>query len=202
MKKIWTLLCSFVLCLGLVACSSASSQTEEVKEEATVADYEAVIEIADYGTIKCKLLGSKAPITVQNFVKLCDEKFYDGNSLHRIIADFVIQGGMDDEEDHDTIRGEFSSNGITNEISHKRGTISMARASDYDGASTQFFICQKDCSSSLDGNYAAFGYVTEGLDVVDAIVEKVAPKATDSNGTIEEKDQPIITSIRCTEIKE
>ncbi|MBQ0064976.1 MAG: peptidylprolyl isomerase [Firmicutes bacterium] len=201
MKKVWTLICSFMLCIGLVACSNSASTSEEpVKEE--VPNYEAVIEIKDFGTIKCKLLGSEAPESVKNFVKLCDKKFYDGNSLHRIIEGFVIQGGADKEEKESTIFGEFSQNGFDNKISHKRGAISMARAADYNGASTQFFICQKDCSESLDGNYAAFGYVTEGLDVVDKIAQTVAPKATDNNGTIKEEDQPIITSIRCTEIKE
>ncbi|MDO4466657.1 MAG: peptidylprolyl isomerase [Bacillota bacterium] len=202
MKKIWSIVLGFVLCFGLVACASSKPAQEVQPEIEVVSDYEATIEVENYGTIKCRLLGEKAPETVKNFVKLCDEKFYDGNALHRIIADFVIQGGMDAQENHDTITGEFEANGIVNTISHKRGTISMARAMDYNGASTQFFICQRDCSSSLDGQYAAFGYVTEGLDVVDAIVSQVAPKATDNNGTIEEKDRPIITSIRCTEIKE
>ena len=115
----------------------------------------------------------QAPITCENFEKLVSEGFYDGLSFHRVIKDFMAQGGDPlgtgeggaDEE----IKGEFSENGVENNIKHVRGTISMARASDPDSASSQFFICYGDCTS-LDGKYAAFGQVTEGMDVIDGFL--------------------------------
>ncbi|MBQ7128567.1 MAG: peptidylprolyl isomerase, partial [Clostridia bacterium] len=97
------------------------------------------------------------------------------------------------------IKGEFSANGVNNTISHQKGVISMARSSDYNSASSQFFICNADASASLDGQYAAFGYVYEGIEVVDKITQDVAPKATDTNGTIQSADQPVIKSIKVIE---
>lgn len=147
------------------------------------------------GVIKLELYHNIAPITVENFVKLADSNFYDGLIFHRVISGFMIQGG--DPKGNGTggsgtnIKGEFSANGVANNLSHTRGVISMARAMAPDSASSQFFICHAD-SVFLDGNYAAFGKVTEGLDVVDAI----ASVATDNN------DKPLqeqkIKSIRIT----
>ena len=158
------------------------------------------ISIKDYGVIKAKLDADKAPITVTNFIKLVNDKFYDGLTFHRIIKDFMIQGGdplgNGTGGSKETIKGEFSSNGVNNDLSHTRGAISMARSQDPDSASSQFFIVHKD-STYLDGNYAVFGYVTEGIEVVDKICEKVQP--IDNNGTTEKEDQPIIEYIKVIE---
>ena len=136
-------------------------------------------------------------MTVENFLKLCDESFYDGLTFHRIISGFMIQGGdplgNGTGGSEETIKGEFSANGVKNDLSHKRGVISMARSMDPNSASSQFFIVHKD-STFLDGNYAAFGEVTEGMDVVDAICENTP--VTDSNGTVQKSDQPVIESIK------
>ena len=138
-----------------------------------------------------------APITVTNFVKLVQDNFYDGLTFHRIIDGFMIQGGDPNGDGtggaEDTIKGEFSSNGVKNDISHVRGTISMARSTDPDSASSQFFIVQSD-STHLDGDYAAFGHVTSGMDIVDQICKDAKP--TDGNGTIAKDQQPVIESIR------
>ena len=136
--------------------------------------------IEDYGRMVVLLDATTAPKTVENFIALVEDGFYDGLTLHRIIEDFMIQGGDPKGDgtggsDND-IFGEFSSNGHQNDISHKYGVISMARSDDPNSASSQFFICNADASSSLDGDYAAFGYVVEGLSVVDEITEKVFPK--------------------------
>lgn len=158
--------------------------------------YYADIEIADYGTITVQLDQKVAPITVANFVGLAESGFYDGLTFHRIMAGFMMQGG--DPEGNGTggsdttIVGEFAINGYDNNLSHTRGAISMARSMDYDSASSQFFIVHED-STFLDGQYAAFGYVTEGLEVVDAVCESAQP--TDGNGTIKADAQPVITSI-------
>ena len=159
--------------------------------------YYADIEIADYGTITVELDQETAPITVANFVSLAQSGFYDGLTFHRIMEGFMMQGGDPNGDgtggSENTIVGEFSANGYDNDISHTRGVISMARASSYNSASSQFFIVHEDSSDSLDGLYAAFGYVTEGMDVVDAICTAAEP--TDNNGTISAEDQPVITSI-------
>ncbi len=130
------------------------------------------IEVKGFGTIMAELDKEAAPKTVENFEKLVSEGFYDGLTFHRIIKGFMIQGG--DPKGNGTgdskvkIPGEFRSNGWDNPISHKRGVISMARAQNPNSASCQFFIVHED-SEFLDGDYAAFGHVTEGMDVVDAI---------------------------------
>ncbi len=155
------------------------------------------IEVKDYGTISVELDGVHAPITVNNFISLAKDGFYDGLTFHRIISGFMIQGG--DPKGNGTggsdnkIKGEFSLNGVDNPLSHTRGAISMARSKDYNSASSQFFIVHED-STELDGKYAAFGYVTDGMDIVDRICENTP--VVDSNGTVEKKDQPVITSIK------
>lgn len=156
------------------------------------------ISIVDYGKIKLELDGDTAPITVTNFINLIEEKFYDGLTFHRIIDKFMIQGG-DPKGDgtggsNKTIKGEFSSNNIDNDISHIRGVISMARSNDANSASSQFFIVHED-SPHLDGNYAAFGKVIEGIEVVDKIVEN-SSEFGDSNGLIPKDKQPIIEYIK------
>ncbi len=155
--------------------------------------HHARIVIKDYGTIEVELDADVAPITVENFAKLVNEKFYDGLKFHRIMNGFMMQGGAPkDGKSVDTIKGEFSANGIANSISHVRGTISMARAEPMDSASSQFFIVHQD-SLSLDGKYAGFGHVTSGMEVVDKICEDAKP--VDNNGKILEEDQPIIETI-------
>ncbi|MCR5041408.1 MAG: peptidylprolyl isomerase [Clostridia bacterium] len=149
------------------------------------------IVVRDYGTITLELDPSQAPISVENFVNLARSGFYDGLTFHRIIEGFMIQGGAG--ENAATIKGEFSANGVENNIEHTRGVISMARAPGYDSASSQFFIVQED-SPHLDGNYAAFGHVTSGMEVVDAIAADAEP--VDNNGTIAAEDQPVIETIR------
>lgn len=131
-----------------------------------------VIEMNDGGIIKLELNEEAAPITCANFKKLVNEQFYDGLIFHRVIKDFMIQGGDPTGTGMggsvQTIKGEFASNGINNPIKHTRGTISMARSQDPNSASSQFFIVHKD-SLYLDGNYAGFGSVVEGMDIVDKI---------------------------------
>ena len=173
------------------------SGCEEEKHNTLTGQYKVEINIQDYGVIKATLEADKAPITVKNFLKLVDEKFYDGLTFHRIIKDFMIQGGDPNGDgtggSKNTIEGEFLNNGIQNNISHKRGVLSMARNGyDYNSASSQFFIVHKD-SPHLDGDYAAFGYVTEGMDIVDKICNDV--KVEDDNGLVLRENQPIITSI-------
>ncbi len=130
------------------------------------------IEMEDGGIIRIRLYPAVAPITCANFEKLVKEGFYDGLIFHRVINGFMIQGGDPTGTgmggSKETIKGEFKSNGVTNNLSHTRGTISMARTQVKDSASSQFFICHQD-STFLDGEYAAFGCVTEGMDVVDRI---------------------------------
>ena len=158
--------------------------------------HHAEITVRDYGTIKLELDGNTAPATVENFIKLANEGFYDGLTFHRIIKGFMIQGG--DPKKNGTggsgtsIVGEFSDNGYENNISHVRGTLSMARSKSPDSASSQFFIVHED-STYLDGQYAAFGHVTAGMEVVDAICEQVKP--VDGNDTVTVDRQPVITSV-------
>ena len=139
---------------------------------------------------------SPLPITVANFCKLANEGFYDGLTFHRVIEGFMIQGGDPNGDgtggSDATIKGEFTANGVENPLSHVRGTISMARSSAYDSASSQFFIMHKT-NTSLDGQYAAFGNVTSGIEVVDAIAQNTPVQ--DSNGTVAAADQPKITKI-------
>lgn len=156
-----------------------------------------VISVKNYGDISLELDADVAPITVTNFIKLASTGFYDGLTFHRIIDGFMIQGGDPEGTgfggSKETIKGEFANNGIENNISHVRGTISMARGTNNDSASSQFFIVHKD-SLFLDKNYAGFGYVTDGMEVVDKIVEDAKP--IDDDGKIPANEQPIITSIK------
>jgi len=161
--------------------------------------HQATIEVEGYGTIQLELDADAAPITVSNFADLANQKFYDGLTFHRIMRNFMIQGGdplgNGRGDSGRNIKGEFANNNVKNPIKHERGTISMARNGyDMDSASSQFFICDSDEDSFLDGDYAAFGRVTKGMDVVDAIAKDAKP--IDNNGTIKPANQPVITSIR------
>lgn len=130
------------------------------------------IEMQNGGIIKAELYPEVAPITVENFVKLIENKFFDGLIFHRVIEGFMIQGGGFDafgkHKDADSIKGEFDSNGVRNTLKHDRGVLSMARTMFPNSASSQFFIMHR-AAPHLDGQYAAFGKVTDGMDVVDAI---------------------------------
>ena len=160
--------------------------------------HHAEIVIAEYGKLELELDADVAPITVTNFVNLAKKGFYNGLTFHRIMSGFMIQGGDPNGDgtggSEETIKGEFKSNGIENTMSHKRGVISMARTqNDQDSASSQFFIVQAD-SDFLDGDYAAFGKVTAGMDIVDKICQSVQP--IDNNGTVPADQQPKITAIK------
>ena len=154
------------------------------------------IRVKDYGTITAALDETIAPISVKNFVSLAKDGFYDGLTFHRIIEGFMIQGGDPNGNgtggSEETIKGEFSDNGVENPITHVRGAVSMARAQDPNSASSQFFIVQAD-STFLDGQYAGFGYVTDGMDIVDKICADAKP--TDNNGSIAKDSQPVIESV-------
>lgn len=193
--------------LGIVACSSpapsdqsptpASTDTSLQKAATPTGKHHATIKIEGYDElIELELDGDSAPVTVQNFIELANLGFYDGLTFHRIINGFMMQGG--DPEGNGTggsgqnIIGEFSSNGYDNELQNIRGAIAMARSSDPDSASSQFFIVQED-SPHLDGEYAVFGHVTSGMDIVDEICAAANP--TDNKGTIAAKDQPVIEDI-------
>ncbi len=158
---------------------------------------QAMIVVKDMGDIVVELDRDVAPITVDNFLELANSGFYDGTTFHRILKDFMIQGGDPDGNgtgsSSKTIKGEFEANGVKNDISHVRGVISMARNdADMDSASSQFFIVQTD-STYLDGYYAAFGHVISGMDVVDAIMEKYG---TEEDELLPENNRPIVESIR------
>lgn len=172
----------------------------EASEELLSGTHHAEIQVKDYGTITVELDADTAQITVTNFVNLAKDGFYDNLTFHRIMDGFMIQGGDPNGDGtggaDQTIKGEFSSNGVENEISHTRGTISMARAQDPGSASSQFFIVQED-SDYLDGNYAAFGHVTSGMEIVDQICKDVPVE--DDNGTVKAENQPVIEKITITD---
>ena len=172
--------------------ASAKISTDDVANLGNTA----VIDVKDYGKITVELKPDIAPITVGNFKKLVSEHFYDGLTFHRIMEGFMIQGGdplgNGTGGSNETIVGEFSQNGFENTLSHTRGVISMARSNDPNSASSQFFIVHED-STFLDGQYASFGVVTDGMDVVDKIAKDAKP--TDNNGTITASEQPVINSI-------
>lgn len=189
MKKIIGLLISILILTG---CSKEEYLTGKINVE---------MNIKDYGIIKLELDADEAPITVTNFVNLVNDKFYDGLTFHRIIDGFMIQGGDPNHNgtggSNKNIKGEFKLNGIENNISHVKGVISMGRRSDsYNSASSQFFIVEED-STYLDGGYAAFGYVTEGIEIVEQIAKDAIVE--DDNGTVLYENQPVITSIKVVE---
>ena len=162
--------------------------------------YDCEIKVKNYGSIKLKLDANIAPITVSNFVGLANDGFYNGLTFHRIIKGFMIQGGDPNGDgtggSKQTIKGEFTANGVDNPLKHTRGVISMARSQSYDSASSQFFIMHED-TPSLDGQYAAFGCAYSGMDIVDKICEDAKP--TDDNGTIPSDQQPVIEKITITD---
>lgn len=180
----------------------ANTQNNQISNESgennmySTGKHHAEIVVKNYGTIALELDADVAPITVENFANLVNEGFYNGLTFHRIISGFMIQGGdplgNGTGGSSKTIKGEFASNGVKNSISHVRGTISMARSSMPNSASSQFFIVHKD-STFLDGQYAAFGTVTSGMEVVDKICDETAVE--DDNGTVAKNNQPVIEKI-------
>ena len=184
MKKVGLFLLLIITCIGLVGCEKDYTKGKHYVE----------ISVKDYGKIELELDADVAPITVSNFMKLVNQKFYDGTKFHRIIYGFMIQGGAPkDDNVPETIVGEFSKNGHENNILHERGVISMARANDMDSASSQFFIVHQD-SPHLNGNYAAFGHVTSGMNVVDKIAQVTTIAGTD--GMVADENQPVIEYIK------
>lgn len=135
-----------------------------------------------------------APITCENFENLVKDGFYDGLTFHRVVKDFMAQGGDPNGNgtggSSETIKGEFAENGVENSLSHTRGVVSMARSNDNDSASSQFFICYSDDCTFLDGKYAAFGEVTEGMEVVDSFLE--VERSLGSDGDLSSPNSPII----------
>jgi len=187
--------------LALLLCAGCGQRAPEAPQTAAPAEggagiHHAQITVKDCGVITLELDGDTAPITVENFMKLSREGFYDGLTFHRIIDGFMIQGG--DPSGNGTggaaekIKGEFAANGVENNIDHVKGVISMARSQDFDSASSQFFIMVGD-AAYLNGNYAAFGHVTEGIEVVEQIAKDARP--VDGNGSIPAAEQPVIESI-------
>ena len=176
---------------GIIIYSNIDSRKEEKME-----NYKVEIKIKDKGIIEVELNSKEAPITTANFIKLVNDKFYDGLTFHRIIKGFMIQGGDPEGTgmggSKETIKGEFISNGVENNIKHERGVISMARSGHPDSASSQFFIMHED-SPHLDGDYAAFGKVTSGMEIVDELVNT---KVEDQNGTVTKSNQPVIEYIK------
>ena len=203
MKKIISLL--LVLAISVFALASCKKEAPKLEDidlsEADIANFEetssktdyVLIKVEDYGDILVRLFPDVAPKTVDNFKKLVADGFYDGLIFHRVIKDFMIQGGGFtpdmNQKKSDPIKGEFASNDFENNLLHVRGVISMARTSDKNSATSQFFIMHKD-SPHLDGEYAAFGIAVDGLEVVDAI----------ASVRINYNDQPmkdvVITSVR------
>lgn len=214
MNKMIKTLLAVLMVTSLAGCGSSTSFTSsdsETETENTAAEtsgeddliHDTVyveMDIEDYGKVVLELDGSQAPITVTNFVNLVNSQFYDGLTFHRIMDGFMVQGGDPTGTgfggSSQTIKGEFAQNGIENNISHKTGVISMARSSNMDSASSQFFICVAD-DEFLDGSYAAFGHVSEGLDVMMQIAKDAEP--IDDNGTIPAENQPKINYMKVIE---
>ena len=196
MKKILIILTALLLILS--ACASGKQNDGMAQSGQKLRHAE--ITVKNYGTIKLELDAEAAPITVANFVKLAQSGFYDGLTFHRIINGFMIQGGDPQGNgtggSKDKIKGEFKSNGWDNPIKHVEGTISMARSGKPDSASSQFFIVLGN-AGHLDGDYAAFGHVTEGIEIVRKIAADANP--IDKNGTIPKDQQPVIEKIVITD---
>lgn len=189
-----------ILLIIVISCVLSGGKKKE-SENVEIMDgkHNVVIKVKNYGDIYLELDADIAPITVTNFIYLVNKNFYDGLTFHRIIKGFMLQGGDPSGNgtggSATTIKGEFVNNGVENSISHERGVISMARSSDMNSASSQFFIVHKD-SKFLDGDYAAFGHVTKGMEVVDKIVEEVG---TTEDTLISKSFQPVIESIKVVE---
>lgn len=200
-KKLLCILCALALVFAFAGCGEDNKNDVSVPDinETTLLSgkHYAEIKVKDMGVIKLELDADTAPITVTNFVNLAKSGFYDGLTFHRVIEGFMIQGGDPNGNgtggSKQTITGEFSSNGIENNLKHTRGIISMARSNDPNSASSQFFIMHAE-AAHLDGSYAAFGWVTEGMSVVDKIAKETP--VIDNNGTVKEGAKPVIEYIK------
>ncbi len=199
MKKLLSLvLVTAMLMLAFTACERTVDPGDSDKNKLDRDYYYASIDVSGYGTIIVELDAKAAPITVANFIELVKSGFYNGLTFHRVVENFMIQGGDPDGNgrgsSENKIKGEFAENGWNNPISHERGVISMARWNNVNSASCQFFICNAD-ATSLDGKYAAFGRVVEGMEVVDLITFATAdyPNA----GTAMDKTyQPVMSEVK------
>ncbi len=197
-KKFWifAVIAAVALIAGFAVFAGMNTREADENDVLTGKHY-IQMDIADYGTIVAELDADTAPITVTNFMKLTESGFYDGLTFHRIISGFMIQGG--DPNGNGTggsdqkIKGEFKANGVENNLAHERGVLSMARSMANDSASSQFFIMHA-AAPHLDGQYAAFGKVLSGMEIVDQICSMVP--VTDYNGTVSKENQPVITSIK------
>lgn len=186
-KKIISVFFTVVLLCGIFSSCKSDAEKQASKNEEKSHPV-ATIAVKDYGVIVVELYQDIAPNTVANFISLAKEGFYNGLTFHRVINGFMIQGGDPDGNGTGgpgySIKGEFTANGFENNLSHVPGVISMARATPYDSAGSQFFICTADCTG-LDGQYASFGKVTSGLDVA----YEIAKQGSNSNST---PDEPIV----------
>lgn len=203
MKRVLSLVLSILLIISVVACGSKNaSQTTTTNNNGgtNVKNPKIEISVKEFGKMQFELDTSQAPITVENFLKLTNEGFYNGLTFHRIISGFMIQGGDPLGTGYggsdSNIKGEFASNGVNNAIKHERGVISMARSMDPNSASSQFFIMH-ETNDHLDGDYAAFGHILSGIEVVDKICAET--KVQDGNGTVAKMDQPVIEYIKVIE---
>lgn len=207
MKRICSLLLALTLLTSLVGCRKANDDTtSDDKLEVDGVTFTETDETTNYvkivfkgfGTVMVELSPSDAPLTVANFQKLVASGFYNGLTIHRVEPNFVIQGG--DPKGNGTggsgtaIKGEFAQNGVVNNLSHKRGVLSMARTNDPDSATSQFFVCldSSTCIPSLDGKYAAFGWVISGMDVIDRIA---SVETYYTGGFNSPKEKVVITSM-------
>ena len=217
-KKILAVLLALLLCVGMMAgCAkdeAAGGQEEEMtmdeimdlyfgplkeytEDQLLTGLHHVEMDIEGKGTIALELDADQAPISVTNFIELAESGYYDGLTFHRVLTGSLIQGGSASGDGQSSgefrIKGEFAANGVENNISHVRGTISMARASAADSGSAQFFIMSAD-QTGYDGQYAGFGHVTSGMEIVDDICNNTAVQ--DGNGTVAAEDQPVITAVR------
>ena len=203
MKKMLITLGALIL-IAIVALAVPMLGQEKVTEEDMSAvrtgpltgNHYVEIHVKDVGVITAELYADIAPVTVTNFIDLVNQKFYDGLTFHRIISGFMVQGGDPNGNgtggSGTTIKGEFKANGVENDLNHVRGVLSMARSQAYNSASSQFFIMHED-APHLDGQYAAFGKVLSGIEVVDILCENTPVQ--DRNGTVAKNDQPVIERI-------
>ena len=180
------LIATLITVLVVTLSGNSDGKTSTSKPADTSNPIKVAFEIKDYGKIVLDLYPNEAPISVENFVDYVEDGFYDGLKFHRVINGFMIQGGDPTgtgygDSSLEKIKGEFSANNVENNLKFERGVIGMARSEDYNSASSQFFICHKT-TSSLDGKYAAFGKVVEGLEVVDAIATCEKTSTIDAQG--------------------
>ena len=188
-------LAAAALCFTFAACGSTDDGSKSEDKTKSAAEISSAEDSkTQLGTFTITLYPEYAPITCENFEKLVNDGFYNGLTFHRVVEDFMAQGG--DPNGNGTggsdsnIKGEFLQNGVDNKLSHTRGVVSMARSQDPDSASSQFFICYTDDCSFLDGQYAAFGKVTEGMEVVDSFLN--VERVTGTDGAISSPTTPIV----------